>query len=384
MSVINQMLKDLEERTPEKFSNNSQAVTVVDKTSPVKLGAIILVVLLILNAIGLYVWSLLQENQALKAETVSLAVVVPKAQPSSAQSTAMQSKPRQQEAVKAKLQANTITKNKTAETVEPATNESSRQQEVLVTNTLNTGITESTVSESVANESVTSKAVISMQAKAKLNDVALNESKLTDEIPKASMSVSRRQLTTAELIEQKLAKAVEAINANKLSIAEQLFEEILILAPDHQQARKKLAALWFGRKSYNDAINLLSQGIHLAPQNSEFRAMQARVYLQQGKLTQAYNVLMPLDNLQQQEYQLLIVNISQQISAYASAIKAYKILLDIQPKNTRWHLGLAIVYDKNSQFVLAVNEYNVALEQNGLSQDSRRFAKQRIQALGVN
>ncbi len=150
-----------------------------------------------------------------------------------------------------------------------------------------------------------------------------------------------------------------------------------------QQARKKLAALWFGRQSFNDAINLLSQGIALAPDNSEFRSMQAHIYLQQGRLKQAYNSLKPLADLPQQEYQLLLVNISQQLSEYNAAIKAYKILLGIQPENSRWHLGLAIIYDKASQFALAVKEYNLALAQGGLSQDSDHFTNQRLQVLGV-
>ena len=78
-----------------------------------------------------------------------------------------------------------------------------------------------------------------------------------------------------------------------------------------------------------------------------------------------------------------MVNISQQIAEYAAAIKAYKILLEIQPQNSRWHLGLATIYDKTSRFSLAVNEYNLAIEHGGLSQDSNDFAKQRIKALGI-
>ena len=33
----------------------------------------------------------------------------------------------------------------------------------------------------------------------------------------------------------------------------------------------------------------------------------------------------------------------------------------------KWHLGLAIIYDKNSQFPLAVNEYALALTKTNLS-----------------
>lgn len=61
---------------------------------------------------------------------------------------------------------------------------------------------------------------------------------------------------------------------------------------------------------------------------------------------------------------------------------AYQVLIKMQPDNGRWYLGLAIVYDKNSQFSLAVNAYALALAKADLSASSVKFAKQRMQALG--
>ena len=54
----------------------------------------------------------------------------------------------------------------------------------------------------------------------------------------------------------------------------------------------------------------------------------------------------------------------------------------MQAYSGRWHLGLAIVYDKNSQFSLAVAEYTLALTKSDLSLASAKFAQQRMQALG--
>ena len=171
-------------------------------------------------------------------------------------------------------------------------------------------------------------------------------------------------------------------NKDEITKAEQLFEEILIIDPGHKEARKKLAALWFGRKSYQQAVNLLSQGIAIDKQDSELRLMKARIHQKQGQHQAAYNTLKPLASFEQEEYQVMLANIAQQIEQYPSAIGAYQVLIEMQPYSGRWHLGLAIVYDKNSQFLLAVNEYALALTKADLSASSAKFAQQRMQALG--
>jgi len=198
----------------------------------------------------------------------------------------------------------------------------------------------------------------------------------------AKMSVSRRQLTSKELVAQKLVRAEKAVNVNEITKAEQLFEEILIIEPKHKQARKKLAALWFGRKSYSQAVNLLSQGIALDRQDDELRLLKAKIHLSQGQHQAAFNTLKPLASLEQEEYQVTFANVAQKIEQYSGAISAYQVLIKMQPYSGRWHLGLAIVYDKNSQFPLAINEYALALTKADLSASSAKFAQQRMQALG--
>ena len=78
----------------------------------------------------------------------------------------------------------------------------------------------------------------------------------------------------------------------------------------------------------------------------------------------------------------MLANIAKQIEQYSGAISAYQMLIKMQPDIGRWHLGLAVVYDKNSQFLLAVNEYAIALSKADLSVSSAKFAQQRMQALG--
>lgn len=367
MSVINQMLKDLEQRTPEQAQATAPA-SISHKPPTIKIILISLTVLISLNLLGLYIWNLQEQltSSELKVKEQADKKVVDVERDLSQQVVETQ-KLNQHEPIPAKpllTDSTALTESKVSLASELPKQSTFKEKVKLA---------ESTPEVIAVKKSLEQPKAI----KAKLIDpdlvIATTESK---------MSVSRRQLTSEELVAQKLARAEKAIKINDIIKAEQLFEEVLIVEPNHKQTRKKLAALWFGRKSYQQATNLLSQGISLDVNDAELRLLKARIHLQQGQHKAAYNTLKPLSLLREQEYQVMLANVSQQIEQYKSAIQAYKILIDMQAYTGRWHLGLAIVYDKNSQFSLAVTEYALALTKPDLSVASAEFAQQRMQVLG--
>ncbi len=343
MSVINQMLKDLEQRAPEQGHASIQPV-VPKKVSTLKIVLISALVLLSLNALGFYIWNLqarVAQSESKQQKTVNLKNV-------------------DQGLISQPFRVNKSSNQELQQVDKPEIKQKQPEQKIVPIQQ---------VPFQQINKAPKPAPVITV----------------ISAIPKTktgNMSVSRRQLTSKELVTQKLASAEKALNINEITKAEQLFEEILIIDPEHKEARKKLAALWFGRKSYQQAVNLLSQGIAIDRQDSDLRLMKARIHFKQGQHEAAYNTLKPLASFEQEEYQLMLANVAQQIEQYPSAIGAYQMLINMQPYSGRWHLGLAIVYDKNSQFPLAVNEYALALTKADLSASSAKFAQQRMQALG--
>ncbi|MBL4766040.1 MAG: tetratricopeptide repeat protein [Colwellia sp.] len=340
VSVINQMLKDLEQRTPAQ-GQVAMPVAISNKPSTIKIVLISVAVLVSLNLLGFYIWNLQeqiqQQTQQVKQRVSSSELIVAEQE-------------LKQEQKQVQVQPEVLTSELIVEAQELKQEQKQAQIQ----------------QQELSNEAKT-------PVKAKVEIAKVTASK---------MSVSRRQLTSAELVAQKLIRAEKSIKINEITKAEQLFEEVLIIEPNHKQARKKLAALWFGRRSYQQATNLLSQGISLDRSDAQLRLLKAKIHLQQGQHQAAYNTLKPLAVLKQQEYQLMLANVAQQIKQYKSAIQAYKILINMQSYSGRWHLGLAIVYDKNSQFSLAITEYALALTKSDLSIATAEFAEQRMQALG--
>jgi len=363
------MLKDLEQRAPEQGQVPTPTVS-VQKSSVLKVVLITVVVLLSLNALGFYIWNL-QERVA-KSESKQQKTVRTE---NVDQTLAYQTKAVEQQ----KVTPQKIASQKLSST-DKETHHSAQQL-----SDENKVVTQQQKKKNVEQEPIKKVAEPEKMQISTIAPVVVESSAIeplaSEKVKVSKMTVSRRQLTSKELVVKKLASAEKSVNLNEIAKAEQLFEDVLIIDPNHKQARKQLAALWFGRKSYQQAVNLLSQGIAIDKQASDLRLMKARIHLKQGQSEAAYNALKPLASFEQEEYQVMLANVAQQTEQYPSAIGAYQLLIKMQPFSGRWHLGLAIVYDKNSQFSLAVNEYALALTKTNLSASSAKFAQQRMQAL---
>jgi len=398
MSVINQMLKDLEQRSPEPNDNAVQSGKLVQAHSPMKIAVITGVFVLTLCLVSFYIWQLISENNALKSQQLTKSVVgaVPvknkaeamiNAPIASKQSSGNENKtpntPIKQAVAKAEVVQHTAMNNVQNIVTNNAEDASSKKTAEKTTQIIS--------SMPLMNNS-SSKITPANKAEPLVDEHSHSEGNsshshtLTNTVkpkPKANkMSVSRRQLSADELAEQKLVLVEKALDAKQIEKAEKLLEDVVIIRPDDSQTRKKLAALWFGRQAYQDAANLLSQGISLNSKDNSLREMKARIHLKQGQYSAALNTLKPLADLKNEQYQVMLANTAQQANQNKIAVDAYKVLIAMKPDIGRWQLGLAVLYDKNSQFELASKAYKKALTKNDLSVSSENFIKQRIQVIG--
>jgi len=382
LSVINQMLKDLDHRQNEQANKEaiaSNAMLIAPQKNKIALIIIVTVAVTLLLAYGGYLFT---QNQQLIAEKNDNNTSVQEIQQNiSAQKTlSNEVKPDEIELENGQ---------KVVLIPQPKVTTVSTRSEV--TANMPTSKNKPIPSDSV--QSIIKKAkqpineekapVITTKAVQDIKNKTLAEESgdITPLKSQASISVSRRQLTTEQLAKQKMTQAEQALSSKNTSKAEKLFEEVLMLKPDNKAARKQLAALWFGRKAYQDALNLLAQGIALDPKYSEFRLMQARIYLTQGYSEQAYQVLQGLTFTHNIEYLATQASVAQQLSKYQQAIKSYQQLIKLQPNEARWWLGLAVAYDSNAQYQLALPAYQSAIAQGNLSASSLDFVQQRLQEL---
>jgi len=395
MSVINQMLKDLEQRSPESNAHSTQSGNTPVAQSPIKIAVVTGIFVLTVCFISFYIWQLISENNALKAEQITnrTTVIESVSAKNSQINTFNKTSSNENKALNVPINVQ-VSKIDVQQKRVPVNGQSIESNDVkLLSNNRVEATTETIAAMPLVNNidnqvTPAKKADVIADTHSHLGDSSGHSHDVVDIVkskpePKVNrMSVSRRQLSADELAEQKLTLAEKALAAKQIEKAEKLLEDVVIIRPSDSQTRKKLAALWFGRQAYQDAVNLLSQGIAIDGKDSSLRQMKARIHLKQGQFKAALNTLKPLAQLKDEQYQVMLANTAQQAQENKIAVDAYKMLIVMKPDIGRWPLGLAVLYDKNSQFELASMAYKKALTKNDLSVSSENFVKQRLQVIG--
>lgn len=374
------MLKDLDQRqegTREQVPTG-QATPQAQPTAK-RAVAIAIFVIILINIAGWFVWQMYQENQSLKQQTNQLSMVskqqVVHTTSLDASSTSTQKIEKKEEAVSALVKPNNNENELPGlqQTIQSSATKVEEQVKPEEQAPVTIETTPSAVKENVVEND---------KAKHLSSEIEVTKPLAIQDTEKPSISIKRRQLSAEELAQKNYKQAQQALNAGDIKRAEKWFEEVLLLTPDNAQARKELAALWFGKQDYSAAHNLLSQGLSRDHNNSEFRLMKARIFIKQGLLEQAMLTLVVLKDIADVEYQSLLASTAQQIEAYDHAIYAYQQLTLLEDSNGKWWLGLAIGLDKQSQFEQAIDAYVRAVSGHSLSVNALEFAQSRIRALG--
>jgi MSHA biogenesis protein MshN len=369
------MLKDLDKRQNEQQNAANLAISGPTKNSNTKLIIVIVTAIIILNVAGILGWQLYSENQQLRMqvqqETMRLA---------REQSLAATKKNKISVTKLAEIKAPTAMVASSLPSSGP--NLSPKDNSTLASNLQQKNENKSK-SNNIAAKMTEKNAVAVKPLQLQVADNYVEPEPVNETLKaKSSLTISRRQLSPQALAANKISEAEQAMERNNLAKAEALFEEVLLVMPEHETARKQLAALWYGKKAYRDAINLLSQGIALAPPAQEMRLMSARIYYQQGQARQAYNILQPIKASNSAEIQTLLANTSAELNEHNSAITAYRKLITLEPDVGRWWLGVAVSLDSQGNFLPARDAYKQAIARNNLSSSAMKFARERLIELG--
>ncbi|WP_162533812.1 tetratricopeptide repeat protein [Colwellia sp. Arc7-D] len=391
MSVINQMLKDLDKRQSEQQDNANVSVPVTVKNSTTKIILITVAVIVIINIIGMFGWQLYSENTQLKLQAQQKKAFTVQPNTTIAKSnvdTNVNKEPVLKPSNQTKTTESVVERNHSIQVIpDTIATEISDKSNTFVTKSSSevANVKNSNNSNYLEAKILEKDDTVVIVAPLETIKKAVQPESLSVSMPvkvKSSLTISRTQLSPKALAANKISQAEKAMERNDIAKAESLFEEILMVMPTHETARKQLAALWYGKKYYQDAINLLSQGIALEPQAEEMRLMSARIYYEQGQARPAYNILKPVSRSNSSEVQTLLANVSAELNEHEDAIFAYRQLISLQPDVGRWWLGVAVSLDSLGKFVPARDAYKQSIARNNLSTSAMQFAQQRLIELG--
>ena len=179
------------------------------------------------------------------------------------------------------------------------------------------------------------------------------------------------------------AKAFIASQENDEASVVKILHEILSIAPQEIKIRKQLAALLFSKSQLADAKDVLTIGIEQAPTDSSMRLMLSRIFYRLGDLEEAFTVLAehPYSGLANDELVSFRAALAEKTGNYGIAQEDYMLLVQRNPNDAKWWLGLGVSQDKQKLSEQAISSYQQAQSLNQLPQQVDIFVAQRIQLL---
>ncbi|MDH5190945.1 MAG: tetratricopeptide repeat protein [Gammaproteobacteria bacterium] len=208
---------------------------------------------------------------------------------------------------------------------------------------------------------------------------------VVEESQKKSGEIIRKNkpLSRAEQAEMSYQSAVRQLKDGYFSLALQSLKECLDVDPKHITARDLFANLLVRNQRMDEALTVLSDGIELYPYQLEFIQLYARVLAEKGLVEPALQMLERIspDVATQADYHALRATLYQQLGRYDRAIVIYQDVLRVKPDRGRWWMGLALSLEAKGDHKSALNAYRNVTLTSDLNYRMKTFAEQKVKEL---
>ena len=198
------------------------------------------------------------------------------------------------------------------------------------------------------------------------------------------MSKRTPQLSPAERADQLYREALQALNGGDVQAARRGLENALALAPDHRDARKALGSLLIGTGDAAAGEAVLAEGLERRPGDAELRMMLARSQVNRGAVEAAITGLeagLPAAS-GSPDYRAFLGALYQRVSQHEAAIGEYRAALSANPSVPAWWAGLGISLEAAGRGTEAAESYRRALRLPGLTTGLEQYIRQRLGVIG--
>lgn len=178
------------------------------------------------------------------------------------------------------------------------------------------------------------------------------------------------------------AESVALAASGQEEAAVKTLRRALKIAPRHRPSRLALAVLLARGGGREEALALLAEGRRLEPRQSSFTLLEARLCADGGDTERALALLDGLPEAPEtQPVRALRAAIYQKGGRHDDAARIYGELLQQEPLQGLWWLGLGIARESQKRLPEALDAYRGALRSGGLDADSLAFVNTRVAAL---
>lgn len=197
---------------------------------------------------------------------------------------------------------------------------------------------------------------------------------------RTEISKQIRELTPQQRADAEYAKGVSALHQGRSADARAAFESALQIAPAYHAARQALVGILLDARQLGEASRALQEGLQLAPAQSGFAMALARLQVEQGNLDAgALTLSRSIDHAAgNAEYAAFYAGLLQRQQKHAEAVEMFGRALRVRGNSGLWLLGMGLSLDALGRADEAQEAYRRAKAAGNLPGDLAAFADQRL------
>jgi len=178
-------------------------------------------------------------------------------------------------------------------------------------------------------------------------------------------------------------RAVGLMKQGRIEEAKEGLRSALRLDPTHTTVRQTLAALLVEAGQISEADSVLREGMQLNPVDARLAMTLARVQVSYGSLEEALATLVQAEaqGAGNADYQAFLGTVLQRLSRHEEAISRYLAALQLSPNSGVWLMGLGISLQEEGRLEDAREAFRRARDAENLSPELHAFVDQRLRAL---
>jgi MSHA biogenesis protein MshN len=381
MSLINQMLMDLEKRRaprPEGVLSQARALPTQVTRYPRWRFALIALIALALAA-AVFAWITQRgiklplpfiANTPVQAPTVPIQTIKQETPPLPANANAP-------------VQA-AAAPTAPAQTIEKVLKDNPVVSDSLLESAPRLSLELSTVPQGPETEQVVSKPAA--KAKSVTQPAVVAKAKPAAERPsQPAISKQVRQETPQQLAEEEYRKAVVSLQQGQQVEAQEGFRRALQLSPNFAASRLALAGLLLQGRQMEEAERVLRKGIELDTRQPGFAMMLARVQVEKGDTQAAIETLrktLPYAT-GNAGYHAFMAALLLRDARYTDSVEHYRTALSLKPGGV-WYMGLGISLQALQRLPEAQDAFQQAVASGELNPELQTFVEERLKQISIS
>jgi len=198
--------------------------------------------------------------------------------------------------------------------------------------------------------------------------------------PSVEISKQMREPTPRQKADAEYAKGVSALHQGRVGEARLAFESALQLAPAHHAARQALVGVLLEARQFAPAARRLQEGLEIAPEQYGFAMALARLQVEQGDLDAGVGTLAgSIEHASgSPEYAGFYAGLLQRQQKHAEAVQMFERALRVRGNSGIWLLGMGLSLDALGRGPEAQEAYRRAKAAGNLPGDLASFVDQRL------